>query len=141
MALTRKVKTGIDIGYGVDGTGGNGSALIATFDGAVAAGAPGGKSAPMAIVTSVEIGSDFTINATAKNGAGDTVAHLVGAAKDTIKIDGYASAIAVPKVGGVLTHGGVSGAVISSSISASNEDFVKASLSAEGGSGIDYAAA
>ena len=138
MALTRKVKTGVDIAYGVDGAGGTGSALITAMGTAVAT--AGDTSAPMAAITSTEMGSDFTVNATAKSGDGHTVAHLVGAPKDSIKVDGYASAVAVPKVGGVLTHGGVSGAVISSSISASNEDFVKASLSAEGGRGIDYSA-
>jgi len=136
MALTRKVKTGVTIAFGVDGTGGPGTSLITDMGAAVAT--VGDTSAPMAAITSVEIGSDFTVNATAKNGAGETVAHLVGAPKDTIKVDGYASAVAVPKLGESLTHGGVSGAVISSSISASNEDFVKASLSAEGGRGIDY---
>lgn len=138
MALTRKVKTGVDIAYGVDGAGGTGSALITDMGAAVVT--AGDTSAPMAAITSVEIGSDFTVNAVAKNGAGHSVAHLVGAPKHSLKVDGYASAVAVPKLGESLTHGGVSGAVISSSISASNEDFVKASLSAEGGDGIDYSA-
>ena len=138
MALTRKSKTGVTIGYGVDGAGGDGAALITAMGAAVST--AGDTSAPMASITSVEIGGELTVNTTAKDGTGTTVAHLIGSEKNTLKVDGYASAVAVPKVGGTITHGGVSGAVISSSISASNEDFVKASLNAEGGAGIDYSA-
>lgn len=138
MALTVKTKTGTTLAYGVDGEGGTGSALITSMGTAVAT--AGDTSAPMIAVTSAEVGAEFTVNTTAKNGAGTTVAHLVGSEKNTLKVDGFASAFAVPKVGGTITHGGVSGAVISSSIVASNEDFVKASLNAEGGRGIDYSA-
>jgi hypothetical protein len=138
MALTRKSKTGVTLAYGVDGAGGTGSALITAMGAAVVT--AGDTSAPMATITSAEVTGEFTVNTAAKDGAGTTVAHLVGSEKNAIKVDGYASAVAVPKLGGTITHGGVSGAVMSSSISASNEDFVKASLSAEGGSGIDYSA-
>jgi hypothetical protein len=93
---------------------------------------------PMATITNIEVGGEFTVNTGAKDSQGDTVAHLIGSQKDTLKIDGYASAMAVPKLGDVVAHGGASGLVISSSITASNEDFVKASLSAEGGVGIAY---
>jgi hypothetical protein len=136
MALTRKVKTGSDLGYGLDGAGG---AVTAVATGQATAGSTtGDTTAPMATVTGVELGGELTVNASAKDSQGATVAHLIGAQKNTLKIDGYASAFAVPKVGDVVGHGGASGLVISSNISASNEDFVKASLSAEGGAGIDY---
>lgn len=136
MALTRKNKVGLTLSYGVDGAGGPGSALIADMGAAVST--AGDKSAPMATITAVEVSGELEVNATAKDGEGLTKGHLIGAPKHSIKVDGHASAVAVPKLGESITHAGVSGAVVASSIVASNEDFVKASLTAEGAPGIAY---
>jgi len=86
----------------------------------------------LATITSAEVGVELTVNVFAKDQNGEHVAHLFGDSKHTLKIDGYAEALAVPGLGGEVTFAGRKSVITKSSISASNEDFVKASLSGEG---------
>lgn len=86
----------------------------------------------LATITSAEVGAELTVNTMAKDETGEFVAHLVGDTKHSIKLDGHAAAAELPSLGAQITYAGRQAAVVSASISASNEDFVKASVSAEG---------
>jgi hypothetical protein len=86
----------------------------------------------LATITSAEVSAELTVNTMAKDETGEFVAHLVGDTKNSIKLDGHTTAIDRPTLGAQVTFGGRQAAVISSTITASNEDFVKASVSAEG---------
>ncbi|MEY4489008.1 MAG: hypothetical protein RIQ79_1516 [Verrucomicrobiota bacterium] len=136
MALTRKVASGVDLAYGLDGSGG---VVDKTSLGlAAAVTTTGDTSAPLNAITAIDTTGELSVNTTARDSQAVTVAHLIGAVKNTLKIDGYASAMAVPKLGDCVSHGGVGGLCVSSNISASNEDFVKASLNVQGGGAIVY---
>lgn len=86
----------------------------------------------LATITGAEVNAELTVNVMAKDETGENVAHLFGDTKHTIKLDGHVDALALPALGAEVTYAGRSGAIVSSTINAVNEDFVKASVSAEG---------
>jgi hypothetical protein len=87
-------------------------------------------------LTSWEAGHENTTNQTAKDKDGAIVAHVFGNPKNTFRAEGYAAAATVPALDSALTLGGVSGYVMRTGITASNEDFVKCSIEGEGYPGL-----
>jgi len=114
MALTKKSATTIPHGLGTTEVT---AAITATG---------------MATITSAEVGAELTVNVFAKDQTGEHVAHLFGDTKHTLKLDGHASALTVPSLGTEVTFAGRESVITKASITAANEDFVKASLSGEG---------
>jgi hypothetical protein len=86
----------------------------------------------LATITNADVSAELSVNTMAKDETGEFVAHLVGDTKHTIALKGHTSAAELPTLGAQLTFAGRQGAVISANISASNEDFIKASINAEG---------
>lgn len=81
-------------------------------------------------ILSAEQGNEATTNVVAKGTDGSVVAQAVGNLKQSAKVEGYGGT--APTVGSDLTVNGISVTVMSSRVSASNEDFVKYSADAEG---------
>lgn len=113
MALTKKSSATIPHGIGSEAT----AALTATG---------------LATITNAEVSAELTVNTYAKDHTGEHVAHLFGDTKHTIKLDGHAAALAVPGLGEEVVFAGRESIITQSTITAANEDFVKASLSGEG---------
>ena len=86
----------------------------------------------LATITNAEVGAELTVNTFAKDENADHVAHLFGDTKHTLKLDGHASALDLPTLGAEVTYAGRDSVVTSATITAANEDFVKASVSGEG---------
>lgn len=89
-------------------------------------------------VQSAEANSEYTVNASARDAAGETVAHVYGDEKSTIRAEGFTTAAALPTMGAALTVAGKSGTVLRSNIQASNDDFVKVSVEGEKFAGVTY---
>lgn len=122
MALTRKGTLAFGIG---------------TTTGGLAA--PSGAAASdISAVISAEATDEFQVNATAKGADGEVSAHAYGDTKHSLRMEGYHSTAAIPSLGDDLTIAGKSGAVMRATIQASNEDFVKLSVEAEGFNAITY---
>ena len=81
-------------------------------------------------ILSAEQGNEATTNVVAKGTDGSVVAQAVGNLKQSAKVEGYGGT--APTVGSDLTVNGISVTVMTSRVSASNEDFVKYSADAEG---------
>lgn len=113
MALTKKSATTIPHGIGSEAA----AAITATG---------------LATITGAEVGAELTVNVFAKDDSGEHVAHLFGDTKHTLKLDGHAGALEVPGLGTEVTFAGRESVITQASITAANEDFVKASLSGEG---------
>jgi hypothetical protein len=113
MALTKKSATTIPHGLGSEAT----AAKTATG---------------LITITNAEVGAELTINVMIKDESADFVGHLVGDTKTSIKLDGHTTALNRPTLWAEVTFGGRKGAIVGTTITASNEDFVKASVSAEG---------
>lgn len=121
MALTRKGTLAFGIGTVLGGP---------AISGTAAAG--------ISAVQSAEVSDEFTVNVPAKDTGGETVAHAYGDTKHSLRVEGLHTAATLPALGDALTVGGKEGAVMRSSVQASNEDFVKLSIEAEGYNAIDY---
>lgn len=89
-------------------------------------------------VQSAEASSENTVNASARDAGGETVAHVYGDAKATLRAEGFAAAATLPTLGAALTVAGQSGVVQRASITASNGDFVKISVEGEKFAGVTY---
>lgn len=86
-------------------------------------------------VTSAEQTDEATTNVVAKDSGGNVIAQAVGNVKKSVRIEGYGKT--KPAVGSDITVNGTSAMVMSSGVSASNEDFVKYNASAEGYVSLD----
>jgi hypothetical protein len=113
MALTKKSSATIPHGIGTE------AAAAKTATG-------------LATITSAEVGAELTVNVMAKDENADHVAHLFGDTKHTLKLDGHASALELPTLGAEVTYAGRESVITNATITAANEDFVKASVSGEG---------
>ena len=82
------------------------------------------------IPTSVEVTTENTVNVTAKGVTGEVTAHLFGSPKNTGRVEGYGSALVA--LSGDVAIGGKSMSIMRSTVTASNEDFCKSSIEAEG---------
>lgn len=123
MALTRVNAAGKEFAFGIPtGTGAETEA-----DGVTS-------------VTSAELSSSLETNVTAKDETGEVVAHLFGNKKLAMSVEGYSDAAALPATGAVLKVAGQEGRIMSASITASNEDFVRVRAEGEGYAGLDYTA-
>lgn len=89
-------------------------------------------------IQSADASSEFTLNSSARDTAGETVAHVYGDAKHTLRVEGMAAVAAIPELGATITVATKSGKVMRSSITASNQDFVKLSLEGEKFEGVTY---
>ncbi len=89
-------------------------------------------------VQSAEASDEFTVNASARDTGGETVAHVYGDAKASLRVEGLHSAADLPALGGALTVAGRAGVVTRSSVTASNEDFVKVAVEGEKFAGVTY---
>jgi hypothetical protein len=102
----------------------------------------GGLAAPTVTgidaVQSAEASDEYTVNASARDTGGETVAHTYGDAKSTLRAEGFGNAATIPALGAALTVAGKTGAVMRSSIQASNQDFVKLSVEGEKFAGVAY---
>jgi hypothetical protein len=102
----------------------------------------GGMTAPTVTgidaVQSAEASSELTVNASARDAGGETVAHVYGDEKTTLRAEGFAAAATLPSMGTPLTVAGKSGVVMRSTITASNGDFVKISVEGEKFAGVTY---
>lgn len=85
--------------------------------------------------TSSDTTSEYVVNTTAKNSDGEVAGHVFGSTKNTIKVEGFTTAGTLPTLGQPITAGAINAFAQSVSISASHEDFVKVSVSAEGHAG------
>lgn len=105
--------------------------------------ATGGLTAPTATgisaVQSAEVSEEYTVNVDGKDTNGETVAHVYGNAKATMRVEGFNTAATLPTLGSPLSVGGKDGVVMRSNIQASNEDFVKLSVEGEKFAGVSYA--
>ena len=84
------------------------------------------------------LGSEYTVKASARNADGETVAHVYGDAKATLRVEGFHTAAAIPTLGAALTVAGETGTVQKATIGASNQDFVKLSIEGEKFNGVTY---
>lgn len=89
-------------------------------------------------IQSAEASSEFTVNASARDAAGETVAHVYGDEKATLRAEGFANTATLPTLGAAMVVAGKSGVVMGSSITASNGDFVKISVNGEKFTGVSY---
>lgn len=89
-------------------------------------------------VQSVEVSSEYTTNVSAKGSDGETAGHVYGDVKNSIRVEGFGTAAAVPTLGASVTVLGKTGAVMRSQVQGSNEDFVKMSVEAEGFGTLSY---
>ncbi len=119
MALTRKGTLAFGIGAG---TGGLTAPTVSGID----------------AVQSAEASNEYTVNQSARDASGETVAHVYGDAKATLRAEGFCSTATIPTLGAAVTVAGFAGAVQRSNIQASNEDFVKVSVEGEKFNGITY---
>lgn len=105
--------------------------------------AGGGLTAPtvtgISAVQSAEVTKEFTVNVPGKDSGGETVAHVYGDAKSSLRVEGLHTAADIPTLGAALTVGGEAGVVMRASVQASNEDFVKLSVEGEKFAGVSYA--
>lgn len=90
-------------------------------------------------VTSAEVTKENSLNASARDAGGETVTHVYGDPKATMRVEGFHTAATLPTLGDSITVGGVSGPIQRASVQASNEDFVKLSAEAEALGAINYA--
>ena len=91
-------------------------------------------------IQSAEASSEYTVNASARDTAGETVAHVYGDEKSTMRAEGFGSVATLPALGASMTVAGKAGAVMGSSITASNGDFVKLSVNGEKFNAVTYTA-
>lgn len=98
----------------------------------------GGGAAAISNVTSAEVTTENTVNASARDAGGETVTHVFGDPKHTTRVEGFHTAADLPTLGAVLTVGGKETAIQRATVQASNEDFVKLSMEGEGHMAIDY---
>ena len=89
-------------------------------------------------ITSADVTKEYTVNASARNADGETVAHVYGDAKATLRVEGFHTAAAIPTLGAALTVAGETGTVQKATIGASNQDFVKLSIEGEKFNGVTY---
>lgn len=82
-------------------------------------------------VQSAEATDEFTVNTTARNAGGETVSQVVGDAKATLRVEGLHTAADLPALDSAITVAGRTGFVTRSTVTASNEDFVKISVEGE----------
>ena len=105
--------------------------------------AGGGMTAPTVTgidaVQSAEVTDEYTVNVQGKDSNGETVAHVYGDAKATMRVEGLHTAATLPTIGAAITVGGKAGVVMRASVQASNEDFVRISVEGEKYAGVSYA--
>jgi hypothetical protein len=105
--------------------------------------ATGGLTAPTVTgvdaVQSAEVTDEYTVNVQGKDANGETVAHVYGDAKATMRVEGLHTAASLPSLGSGLTVGGKAGVVMRATVQASNEDFVRISVEGEKYNGVNYA--
>jgi len=77
-------------------------------------------------VTGAEASQEFGTQVEGKGADGEVKAFLYGTKKNSMAVEGYASSLEVPEIGGDITVAGLDGIVMRSSITASFEDFAKA---------------
>ena len=90
-------------------------------------------------VQSAEVTDEYTVNVQGKDSNGETVAHVYGDAKATMRVEGLHTAATLPTIGAAITVGGKAGVVMRASVQASNEDFVRISVEGEKYAGVSYA--
>ena len=86
-------------------------------------------------LTSFEAGTENVVNATAKGTDGAVSAHVFGSPKYTVRAEGFSSTTTAPTLGASIATGSGNAFTQSTSVIASNEDFLKISLSGEGHAG------
>lgn len=89
-------------------------------------------------VTSAEVTSENSLNTSARSSDGETVTHVFGDPKATMRVEGFGTAASLPALDSVIAVGGAEGTVQRSTVQASNEDFVKLSAEGEQLGAIDY---
>jgi hypothetical protein len=76
-------------------------------------------------VTGFSARRENSIQVEGKDSGGDIGAFLYGGEKLTLTVEGYASAISLPAVGGSMSVAGEDGKIMSVEVVGQNEDFVK----------------
>lgn len=90
-----------------------------------------GFTCPGVIVTNADVSVDATTNIVIADAQGLVKTQILGNQKATLRMDGFTTSGTLPDIGTKAEGAGETGYVVSSRITASNEDFQRISLSAE----------
>ncbi len=129
MAISKVFATGKEFEFGV----------LTAADAAAAVTAKGSFCAGISTIVSADFTGGYDTNITAKDEDGDVVAHAFGNLKYSGSIEGYATVTAtLPVAGAVAVIRGKYAKVMSVTVTASNEDWLKVKVDCEGYEGLSY---